>query len=133
MKIFRYQVLFLALKAQLERLLRPHRVYVAHYDGRPLPDNVTDSVFAFFFLFLLLFGLLAFALAALGLDFVTAVSSAATAITNVGPGLGDIVGPAGTFATVPETAKWLLAAGMLLGRLEVFTVLVLFTRRFWRT
>lgn len=132
-KIFRYQVLFLALKAQLERLLRPHRVYVAHYEGRPLPDNVTDSVFAFFFLFLLLFGLLAFALAALGLDFVTAVSSAATAITNVGPGLGDIVGPAGTFATVPETAKWLLAAGMLLGRLEVFTVLVLFTRRFWRT
>ncbi len=132
-KIFRYQVLFLALKAQLERLLRPHRVYVAHYDGRPLPDNVTDSVFAFFFLFLLLFALLAFALSTLGLDFVTAVSSAATAITNVGPGLGDVVGPAGTFATVPETAKWLLAAGMLLGRLEVFTVIVLFTRRFWRT
>lgn len=132
-KIFRYQVLFLALKAQLERLLRPHRVYVAHYQGQPLPDNVTDSVFAFFFLFLLLFAMLAFALSTLGLDFVTAVSSAATAITNVGPGLGEMVGPAGTFANVPDAAKWLLAAGMLLGRLEVFTVIVLFTRRFWRT
>ncbi len=132
-KIFRYQVLFLALKAQLERLLRPHRVYIPHYAGKPLPDTVTDSVFAFFFLFLLLFAVLAFALSALGLDFVTSVSSAATAITNVGPGLGDVVGPVGTFANVPETAKWLLAAGMLLGRLEVFTVIVLFTRRFWRT
>jgi len=131
-KIFRYQVLFLALKTQLERLLRPHRVYVPHYDGKPLPDSVTDSVFAFFFLFLLLFALLAFALAILGLDFVTSVSSAATAITNVGPALGPIVGPAGTFATLPDSAKWLLALGMLLGRLEVFTVVVLFTRRFWR-
>ncbi len=108
-------------------------MYIPHYAGKPLPDTVTDSVFAFFFLFLLLFAVLAFALSALGLDFVTSVSSAATAITNVGPGLGDVVGPVGTFANVPETAKWLLAAGMLLGRLEVFTVIVLFTRRFWRT
>ena len=77
--------------------------------------------------------MLAFALSTLGLDFVTAVSSAATAITNVGPGLGEMVGPAGTFASVPDAAKWLLAGGMLLGRLEVFTVIVLFTRRFWRT
>ncbi len=131
-KVFRYQVLFLALKTQLERLLRPHRIYVPHYDGKPLPESVTDSVFAFFFLFLLLFALLAFALSLMGLDFVTSVSSAATAITNVGPGLGPVVGPAGTFAELPDGAKWLLAAGMLLGRLEVFTVAVLFTRRFWR-
>jgi trk system potassium uptake protein TrkH len=131
-KIFRYQVLFLALKTQLERLLRPHRVYVPHYDGKPLPDSVTDSVFAFFFLFLLVFALLAFALSLLGLDFVTSVSSAATAITNVGPGLGSIVGPAGTFAELSDGAKWLLSLGMLLGRLEVFTVVVLFTSKFWR-
>ena len=77
--------------------------------------------------------MLAFALSTLGLDFVTAVSSAATAITNVGPGLGEMVGPGGTFASIPDAAKWLLAGGMLLGRLEVFTVIVLFTRRFWRT
>ena len=132
-KIFRYQVLFLALRTQLEHLLRPHRVYVPHYNGKPLPDTVTDSVFAFFFLFLLLFALLAFALSTLGLDFVTSVSSAATAITNVGPGLGNMVGPVGTFAEIPEAGKWMLSVGMLLGRLEIFTVLVLFTRRFWRT
>ena len=132
-KIFRYQVLFLALRTQLEHLLRPHRVFVPHYNGKPLPDTVTDSVFAFFFLFLLLFALLAFGLSTLGLDFVTSVSSAATAITNVGPGLGKMVGPVGTFAEIPEAGKWMLSAGMLLGRLEVFTVIVLFPRKFWRT
>jgi trk system potassium uptake protein TrkH len=67
-----------------------------------------------------------------GLDYVTALSGAATAISNVGPGLGDIIGPAGNFSTLPDVAKWLLSAGMLLGRLELFTVLVLFLPRFWR-
>jgi trk system potassium uptake protein TrkH len=71
-------------------------------------------------------------LAMLGLDFMTAVSGAATALANVGPGLGEVIGPTGTFATLPAAAKWVLAAAMLLGRLEFFTVLVLFTPRFWR-
>ena len=131
-KVFRYQILYQALIVQMVRLMRPHGVAVPHYNGRPIPDSVTDSVFAFFFLFLLLFALLAFGLSALGLDFVTAISSAATAIANVGPGLGDVVGPSGTFASLPSTAKWLMAAGMLLGRLEVFTVLVLLSPSFWR-
>jgi trk system potassium uptake protein TrkH len=131
-KVFRYQILYQALIVQMVRLMRPHGVAVPHYNGRPIPDSVTDSVFAFFFLFLLLFALLAFGLSALGLDFVTAISSAATAIANVGPGLGDVVGPSGTFASLPATAKWLMAAGMLLGRLEVFTVLVLLSPSFWR-
>ncbi len=131
-KVFRYQILYQALTVQMVRLMRPHGVAVPHYNGRPIPDSVTDSVFAFFFLFLLLFALLAFALSALGLDFVTAISSAATAIANVGPGLGDVVGPSGTFASIPDAGKWLMAAGMLLGRLEVFTVLVLLSPAFWR-
>ena len=67
-----------------------------------------------------------------GIGFLTAFSSAAAAIANVGPGLGPIVGPAGNFASLPDTAKWLLSGGMLLGRLELFTVIVLFTRSFWR-
>jgi trk system potassium uptake protein TrkH len=131
-KVFRYQILYQALNVQMARLMRPHAVAVPQYNGRPVPGSVTDSVFAFFFLFLLLFALLAFGLSALGLDFVTAVSSAATAIANVGPGLGDVVGPTGTFASLPDAAKWLMAAGMLLGRLEVFTVLVLLSPAFWR-
>ncbi len=131
-KIFRYQVLYSALRAQLARLMRPHAVFIPHFNGRPIPDSATDSVFTFFFLFLLLFAVLTFGLAALGLDFVTAVSSAATAIANVGPGLGDVVGPGGTFANIPDPAKWMMAAGMLLGRLEIFTVLILFSPAFWK-
>jgi trk system potassium uptake protein TrkH len=75
---------------------------------------------------------LTLALAALGLDYVTSLSAAATAVGNVGPGLGDVVGPGGTFAPLPDAAKWLLALGMLLGRLELFTMFALFSRRFWR-
>ena len=86
----------------------------------------------FFFLFICAFAVLAMALGLTGLDFLTAVSGAATSIANVGPGLGHVIGPSGTFATLPDTAKWLLAAGMLLGRLELFTVLVLFLPSFWR-
>ncbi len=86
----------------------------------------------FFFLFVTCFALLAAGLGLFGLDFVTAVSGAASAIANVGPGLGDIIGPSGTFTTLPDGAKWLLSAGMLLGRLELFTVLVLITPAFWR-
>ena len=77
-------------------------------------------------------GVLAVLLSATGLDFVTSVSGAATSLANVGPGLGDIIGPAGTFMPLPDAAKWLLSLGMLLGRLELFTVIVLFSRSFWR-
>ena len=76
--------------------------------------------------------MLAAALGLTGLDFVTAVSGAASAIANVGPGLGEIIGPAGNYASLPDAAKWLLSLGMLLGRLELFTVLVLLSRTFWR-
>jgi trk system potassium uptake protein TrkH len=86
----------------------------------------------FVFVFVLVFALLALSLSALGLDFVTSVSGAATALSNVGPALGDIIGPAGTFMPLPDAAKWLLSLGMLLGRLELFTVLVLFWPAFWR-
>ena len=132
-KVFRYQVLYAAVRSQLVHLIRPHGVYVPHYNGKPIPDSVTDSVFAFFFLFLFAFGALAFGMSSLGLDFVTSISGSATAITNVGPGLGEVVGPAGTFQSIPDTGKWLMSAGMLVGRLEVFTILVLFTRGFWRS
>ena len=91
-----------------------------------------DSVMSFFFLFILSFAVMAVALSFMGLDFITAVSGAGTASANVGPGLGDVIGPSGTFAPLPDMAKWLLALGMLLGRLELLTVMVLFTRAFWR-
>jgi len=131
-KVFRYQVAFIALKSYLMRMARPHAVSRLRYNRQALPEDVVFSVLSYFFLFFMCFGVLAIVLSATGLDFVTAVSGAATSIANVGPGLGPVIGPAGTFAPLPDTAKWLMAAGMLIGRLEVVTVLVLFTPRYWR-
>ena len=131
-KIFRFQVLYATARTQLLRLLHPSGVFIAYFNHKPIPENAAMSVMSFFFLFILCFGILAMALGALGLDFTTAVSGAATAICNVGPGLGDIIGPAGNFSSLPDAAKWLLSIGMLLGRLELFTVLVLLAPSFWR-
>lgn len=131
-KIFRFQVLHANAQVQLKRLMRPHGVFIPYYNGRPIPESVSDAVMGFFFLYILCFAALAVALALLGLDFITAMSGAATAISNVGPGLGPVIGPSGTFDPLPDSAKWLLSFGMLLGRLELFTVLVLITPYFWR-
>jgi len=131
-KIFRFQVLWAATVTQFNHLLQPHGVFIPYYNNRPIPDEVITSVLSFFFVFGVCFALLAVGLGMLGLDYVTAISSAATALANVGPALGPIVGPAGTFQPLPDAAKWLMSAGMLLGRLELFTVLILFSRAFWR-
>ena len=131
-KIFRFQVLWAAARAQLHHLLQPHGVFIPYYNRRPISDEVIVSVLSFFYMYGICYALLALGLGMLGLDYLSAVSSAATAISNVGPALGSIVGPAGSFQPLPDTAKWLLSAGMLLGRLELFTVIVIFTRSFWR-
>jgi trk system potassium uptake protein TrkH len=131
-KIFRFQVLYAATVTQFHHLLRPHGVFIPYFNNRPIPDDVITSVLSFFFLYGVCFAFLAVGLGILGLDFVTAVSGAATAISNVGPGLGPVIGPDSTFQALPDAAKWLLSAGMLLGRLELFTVLMLFTPFLWR-
>ena len=131
-KIFRITVLHAIASNQIARLVRPHGVFVATFNGRPLPDTAAIAVMAFVFMFGLSFALLAMTLSALGLDYLTAMSGALTALANVGPGLGDIIGPAGNFSSLPDSAKWLLSAAMLLGRLELFTVLILLTPAFWR-
>ena len=131
-KVFRFAVLHAVASNQFARLIRPHGVFVSTFNRRPLPEAAAVSVMAFIFLFGLSFSIVAIALSALGLDFLTAMSAAITAVANVGPGLGPVVGPAGTFASLPDSAKWLLSAAMLIGRLELFTVLVLFVPSFWR-
>ncbi|GAB4235891.1 MAG: TrkH family potassium uptake protein [Kiloniellaceae bacterium] len=131
-KIFRLQVLYATAHAQIHRLMQPNGVFFPYYNKKPIPDAVATSVMSFFFLFASCFALLAVGLGLTGLDFVTAVSGAASAIANVGPGLGDVIGPAGNYATLPDSAKLLLSLGMLLGRLELFTVLILLAPSFWR-
>lgn len=130
-KIFRYQILFAAVKAQLRRIHSPHGIFRPRYDGRTVTEDVLSSVMAFFVLFIVTLGVFAVALAMTGLDMITSISGAATAVANIGPGLGPVIGPAGNFAPLPDTAKWLLSAAMLIGRLELVVVYVLFTRRFW--
>lgn len=132
MKIFRFQVALAALRIYSRRLAHPNGVFVARYNGRPLTDDVFVSVLSFFFVYFATFATIAVLLSGLGLDTLTALSAAGSAIANVGPGLGEIVGPAGNYATLPDAAKLILTAGMLLGRLELFTILVILTPAFWR-
>ena len=131
-KIFRFQVIYASARCQIGRLLQPHGVFIPYYNKKPIPPDVSEAVMGFFFLFALAFAILALGLSLLGLDFLTSMSGAASAIANVGPGLGNEIGPASTFASLPNPAKWLLSAGMLVGRLELYTVLVLFAPAFWR-
>lgn len=130
-KIFRFQVFYAIAKVQVKKLIHPNGVFIANYNGKPLPNDVPMSVMSFLFLYALSFAAVAVALSFVGLDFLTAMSGAATSISNVGPGLGDIIGPTGSFIALPDSAKWILSASMLLGRLEIFTVLVMLSPSFW--
>ena len=132
-KIFRYQILLSAIKVQIRRIHQPSGVFQPRYDGRPVSDELVSSVMSFFVLFLATLGVLAICLGATGLDMVTALSGSVAVVANIGPGLGDIIGPVGNFAQLPDTAKWMMAAGMLIGRLEILIVLALFMPAFWRT
>ncbi len=131
-KIFRFQLLFISIKQQIKRIHSPHGVFGARYAGRPVGEDVISSVMAFFVMFMLTLGVLSVVLTLMGLDFITAVSGAATALANIGPGLGPEIGPAGNFGGLPDAAKWVLSLAMLLGRLELISVYVLFTVGFWR-
>jgi trk system potassium uptake protein TrkH len=132
-KIFRFRVLFIVLRGHIYRRFLPHLVLQRTYDGKPLSVDVVEGVMAFLAIYFLAVALGAVSLGAFGLDWLTALSGTVQAIGNVGPGLGPVIGPAGNFAGLPDGAKWILAFEMLLGRLELFTVLVLITPGFWRS
>ena len=131
-KIFRYLVLLKSMRSWVNRIFHPNGIFVARYNGHPIEDTVRNSVMAFLILFAALVFVLATLLAATGLDWITAFAGAGTSLANVGPGLGPIIGPSGTFAPLNDMAKWLLSLGMLVGRLEIFTILVLLSPAFWR-
>lgn len=131
-KIFRFQILYSVANMQMKKLLHPHGVFIPYYNNKAIPLDVQTSVMSFFFVFALCFTIIAVALSMVGLDYMTAMSGAVTSLSNVGPGLGPIIGPAGTFAPLPDAAKWILCFAMILGRLELFTVLVLLSPHFWR-
>lgn len=131
-KVFRFQILLENARIQLIRMLRPNSVMAARYEGLPIPDVITGSVLGFLFVYTLSFAALSMALGLLGLDFMSAISAAASSLANLGPGLSAAVGPTAGYAALPDTAKLLLSAAMIFGRVEMFAVLVLFTENFWR-
>jgi trk system potassium uptake protein len=132
LKIFRFQVAYIILRRQLDRLVHPRAVFTERYNNREIGEDIIRSLVSFSFFFALTIGFLALGLSLFDLDFMTSLTGAITAVTNVGPGLGQTIGPVGNFASLPDGAKWLLSAGMLLGRLEIMTVLVVLTPRFWQ-
>ena len=131
-KIFRLQILGYFILNQIKKLAYPHGIFPIKYNNEKISNTFIYSIITFIFIYFFIFFILATLLSLNGLDFVTAVSGAATAISNVGPGLGDIVGPNGNFQTLPTFSKLSLSFGMLLGRLELFAVLVLFFPSFWK-
>jgi len=132
-KIFRYQVALEGLRAYLFKMPRQHAVSPLRYGGKALPEAILFSVMSYFFLFFMTFAVVAIALSVIGLDPITAWSGAGSAVANVGPGLGDIIGPSGTYQSLPNEAKWILMSAMIVGRLEIVTALVVMTPAFWRS
>ena len=131
-KIFRVQILFLFISTQLKKIIYPRGIFLMKYDQNTIDNKFISSIISFIFMYLIIFFILAALLSLTGLDFITSISGAATSISNVGPGLGSIIGPNGNFSTLPDISKWILTIGMILGRLELFAILVLFLPSFWR-
>ena len=132
-KIFRFQIAMTLFNKQMLRLIHPSGIFVQRYNKRPVSDDIVRSMVAFGITFFATIIIIAGSLSAIGLDPITSISGSITAVANVGPGMGDIIGPTGNFASLPDLAKWILGLGMLMGRLEILTILVLFFPAFWRT
>jgi trk system potassium uptake protein TrkH len=131
-KIFRFQVAYILLRANLNQLIHPRAVIKQKYNGHRLDEEIVRSILTFSFFFAITICVIALLLSLLGVDWMTALTGAASTVSGVGPGLGETIGPAGNFAGLPDAAKWILSLGMLLGRLEIITVLVLCVPAFWR-
>ena len=132
-KIFRIQILYLFILNQLKKIIYPKGVFVIKYDQSAVDEKFIASIISFIYFYIVIFFILTALLSLTGLDFITAISGAATSISNVGPGLGPIIGPNGDFSSLPDLSKWILTVGMILGRLELFAILVLFLPSFWKS
>jgi len=131
-KIFRFQILFRGVRLQIKKLTQPHAVFLMKFNKKTVTENTYTSIISFFFIYILLFIFSGVSLSLFGIDFLTALSASASAISNVGPGIGEIIGPTGNYSSINSISKWILAITMLVGRLEIFTILVLFSKNFWK-
>ncbi len=131
-KIFRVQILFQFVSVQLKKIIYPRGIFKIKYENNNIDEKFLASIISFIFLYIVIFFIITALLSTSGLDLTTSISAAATSISNVGPGLGDIIGPNGNFSNLSNFSKWILSLAMILGRLELFAVLVLFIPSFWR-
>ena len=131
-KIFRIQILYSFISNQLKKIIYPKGIFILKYNHNAVDDKFVASIISFIYMYLVIFFIITALLSLSGLDFITSISGAATSISNVGPGLGSTIGPNGNFSTLPDVSKWILTLGMILGRLELFAILVLFLPSFWR-
>ena len=131
-KIFRLQILYSFISNQIKKIIYPNAILVMKYDQNPVDNKFIASIISFIYMYFVIFFIITALLSLTGLDFITSISGAATSISNVGPGLGSIIGPNGNFSSLPDISKWILSLGMILGRLELFAILVLFLPSFWR-
>ena len=131
-KIFRIQILYSFISNQLKKIIYPKGIFILKYEKKPVDNKFIASIISFIYMYLIIFFIISALLSLSGLDFITSISGAATSISNVGPGLGSIIGPNGNFSSLPDVSKWILSLGMILGRLELFAILVLFLPSFWR-
>ena len=131
-KIFRIQILYSFVINQLKKIIYPKGIFVLKYSQNAVDDKFVASIISFIYMYFVIFFIITALLSLTGLDFITSISGAATSISNVGPGLGSIIGPNGNFSSLPDVSKWILTLGMILGRLELFAILVLFLPSFWR-
>ncbi len=132
LKVFRFQILFKYILLHFKKMLQPHAVIASHFNGKKIQDSTYESVMSFFFLYMVTFAISALLLSFSGLDFLTCFSAAASAISNVGPGLGDIIGPEGSYSTLSNYSKIVLILTMFLGRLEMLTIFILLLPFFWK-
>ena len=131
-KIFRIQILSQFFSNQIKKIIYPHGVFNLKYENKNIDNKFMSSIISFIYLYIIIFFITTALLSITGLDFITSISAAATAISNVGPGLGDTIGPNGNFSKLKDSSKWIISFAMILGRLELFAVLVLFIPSFWR-
>ena len=131
-KIFRIQILYQFISNQLKKIVYPRGVFLIKYEKNNIDDKFMSSIISFIYLYIVIFFIITALLSISGLDFVTSISGAATSISNVGPGIGENIGPNGNFSQLSSSSKWILSLGMIMGRLEIFAILILFIPSFWR-
>ncbi len=131
-KIFRVHILYYFIRNQLIKIIYPRAIINLKYNNNKVEDKLIASIISFIYLYILIFFVLASMLTLTGLDFITSISGAASSLSNVGPGLGSEIGPNSNYSGLPNQSKWLLSVGMILGRLEIFAILIIFLPSFWR-